>query len=104
MTQHTPRDRLAPNPKTPVQVIHGWATCGTADDLAIPPPPRVPVHPAHEPALLARSTAIERITMAAIVGLGTAFWVALLWLAIDKAVNLSADPPPVACAQPRRQA
>jgi type IV secretory pathway TrbD component len=104
MTQHTARDRIAPNPNTPVQVIHGWASYRTADDLAIPPPPRVPVHPAHQPALLARTTAIARITMAAIVGLGTAFWVALLWLAIDKAVSLSADPPPVAFVQPRRQA
>jgi hypothetical protein len=39
---------IAPNPDTPVKVIQGWAGTGTASDLAIPPPPRVPAYSAHD--------------------------------------------------------
>lgn len=90
-------DRPAPPRDTPVRIAHG-----PADDLTIP---RVPVYSAHDDLLLLRrpSTTRERITMAAIVGVGAAFWVALVALAIDKGLSANA-PPDVACIQPRGHA
>ena len=40
--------KIAPNPDTPIKVIQGCAGTRAADDLAIPPPPRVPVYSAHD--------------------------------------------------------
>jgi hypothetical protein len=74
--------------------------------ITLPPMPAANSNepPAPPASTAPRDTAIERIAMAAIVGISAAFWIALLWLAVDKAVNLAADPPPVACMQPRGQA
>lgn len=95
---HAAPARRAPNPNTPVHIIHGWASHPTSDPLAIPPAPRVPVYNAHEHNLPLAPT--DRLLLA----IAALFCLAVFGSVYSLGRYHATPPAELACVQPEGKA